>query len=186
MLHSANYSPLGSVTDGTTFINLLSNTALPPHKKVVPTETNTLEQLNTVSREGMPETCQLIQPALKNKDIVPAPSAGETNTCLELQWDFTPQPPASPRERLSEEHRRSLSVKRCPPALDMDPLCIFMMLRAQQTSPVSEADQSSYCNLINLLLLLFLKYNKFNLNVFNYYKTFLVYYYYYYKHFKQM
>lgn len=105
-------------------------------------ETKALQQeLSTVCKEVMPETCELVRPIVKV--VVPAPRASETNTFLELQKDFVPQPRASSGEKFSEDHGRSLLVKKCPQGLDMDPLCSFLMLRARQASPVSEANQSS-------------------------------------------
>lgn len=115
---------------------------LPPDEKVNTAELNASHQINTVSKELMPETCELRQPTVETKVIISSPSAGETAACLEMQWDFVPQ-----RENFSEDHRRSLSVKRCPQGQDMDPLCSFLMLRAQQASSVSGAAQSSYSNL---------------------------------------
>lgn len=98
----------------------------------------------------MPDTCEPLQPTVKTKDILSAPSAGERDASLETQWDFVPLHAAS--ENTSEDHRRSLWVKRRPPGQDMDPLCSFLMLRAQQASPVRDAGQSSYPNLINLFV----------------------------------
>lgn len=121
-------------------------TLLPPDEKVDPTETNASKQLNTL----MPETCEFIPPTVKTKDIYSALSAGETDTCLEKQWDFVPQPAASSRENFIEDHGRPLSVKRCPPVQGVDPLCSFLMLRAQQASPVGGVGQSSYSILVDL------------------------------------
>lgn len=130
--------------------NTACQTLLPPDEKVDPTETNASKQLNTLSKGMMPETCEFIQPTVKTKDIVPAPSAGETDGCLEKQWDFVPQPAASSRENFIEDHGRPLSVKRCPPGQGVDPLCSFLMLRAQQASPVGGVGQSSYSILVDL------------------------------------
>lgn len=82
--------------------------------------------------------------------MVPAPSAGETDGCLETQWDFVPLCSASSRENFSEDRRRSVSAKRRPSGQDMDPLSSFLMLRAQQASPAGGAGHSSYSNLIDL------------------------------------
>lgn len=109
---------------------------VPPDKRVHPTETNPLQQINTVSKDVTPET------TAKAKDVVSAPPAGETDSCLEMQREFVPQHAPSSRVNFPEDHGRSLLVKRCPPAQDMDPFCSFLMLRTQQASPVGAERQS--------------------------------------------
>lgn len=114
----------------------------PPDKRVHPTETNALQQTNIVSKEVTPETCALVRPAAKAKDIVSAPPAGETDSCLEMQREFVPQHAPASRLNFSEDHGRSSLDKRCPPAQDMDPLCSFLMLRTQEASPVDAEYQN--------------------------------------------
>lgn len=116
------------------------NVLLPPEKSV---QTNKFKDALQQIKKVTPETRKRIAPAVKAKDRVSAPSAGETNTCLEMQRELVPQHAASSREHFSEDHDRSLLAKRCPPVVEPDPLGSFLMLRAQQASPVKAANQSS-------------------------------------------
>lgn len=159
-------SCFGSITDRPIPIHpvnrtapLKNNEALAFHPEVSPTERlhprdtvadaqqNSLQQMHTVNKkEVTPETFTLIQPAATTKDgVSTAATAGETwrESCMEVQSELVPEQATSSCLNVNEDYRGSSLVWKSPLEKDMDPLSAFLMLRAQQTDPVSAACQSS-------------------------------------------
>lgn len=159
-------SCLGSITDRPIPIHPVNRTAhlknneapafhpevtpderLHPRETVADAQQNSLQQMRTVNKKEItPETFTLIQPAATAKGGVSVvASAGETwrESCMEVQSELVPEQATSSCLSIKEGHRGSLLVRRSPLEEDVDPLSAFLVLRAQQTDPVSAACQSS-------------------------------------------
>lgn len=114
-----------------------------------PQNTFLMHTVNTTNKEVKPATLMLSKPADTDKDGVSdkrfseaaaVSFARKVNTGRDArqteQSAHIPEQAVSSRLNIRDNHRR-------PPEKDLDPLSTFMMLRSQQTAPVTAAHQSA-------------------------------------------
>lgn len=120
---------------------------LHPRETVTDAQQNSLQQTHTVNKKGAtPETFTPDKPAATAKDGVSVmASAREAwrESCMEVQSELVPEQATSSCLNINGDHRGSSLVRKSTLEKEVDPLSAFLMLRAQQTDPVSAACQSS-------------------------------------------